>query len=89
MNEVWTHEHVEAAAARGWGIFDTDGSEAGTPYQLQKMDEVAVLDSDDQAWVQVREDAASGDALALSALAYLKENSPIEYHSIMHLEVSS
>jgi hypothetical protein len=91
MTTLWTSENREAAAAQGWGIFETDGSENGTPYQLQRIDDpefgVPVLDNDDAAWCLVRIRAANGDELAKSALAYLKEHSPAEFGFVMGLAI--
>lgn len=95
MTTVWTSKNREYAAAQGWGIFETDGSENDTPYQLQKIDDpefgVQVLDSDDAAWALVTSNAVAGSPLALAALAYLKEHSENEYGFIskMHPEIAA
>lgn len=91
----WSNEDEAAALAQGWAIFSTsrcaetekelvNGKPYGhRPFELQRDDEMEVFESDDAAHAFVRDAAAKGDALALRALAHLKEVSPLEYDAIM------
>ncbi len=58
------------AFKEGWGIFTCTGSENG-PYQLQRLDEAGVFESDPQAWAYVARRAAEGSAYHQSAIEFL------------------
>lgn len=76
-----TKEFDGAQAEReGWGIFDCDGSENG-PWQLQKIDERNVFETDLSAWQYVVNMALAGSAYHRSAIDYLREHSPAEFAS--------
>lgn len=70
------------AFTEGWAIFDCDGSENGQ-WQLCKVDEDNIFESDILAWAFVRAKAENGSAYHQSALEYLKANNMQEYLLIM------
>jgi hypothetical protein len=79
--KIWA-PYCDAAAKEGWTVSDCDGSENGTPYQLQALDEAAVFVDDSAAWLHVVTNARNGDALAIKALEFIRDFSPKEYDYI-------
>lgn len=88
---VWTVEDGAAAQTEGWGIFECYGSDNG-PFQLCRIDDPEVFAADlgaqilrtwtddTEVWEFVR---SSGSDLHTKALAFLREQNPAEYESIM------
>jgi hypothetical protein len=72
------------AESEGWSIFVCFGSENGQ-FQIQRIDEMEVFSSDDEAWELVVSKARSGSEYHRSALQYLRESNPIEWDSIAKL----
>lgn len=70
-----------AAEKEGWNIFCTD--DLDKPYRLEKIDELALLDSDGEAWNLVVNKAIAGSALHTKALTFLKSFSVNEYADII------
>jgi hypothetical protein len=46
FHTIWTDTNSEAASAEGWDIFDVDGRGY---FEIQKIDEVELFDSDEAA----------------------------------------
>jgi hypothetical protein len=66
LNTVWTDTDSHAASADGWDIFDVDGRGY---FEIQKIDEVELFDSDEEALNFVRMQAAdSASAVYQAAL---------------------
>ena len=106
MSTEWTGEDSCCAIELGWDIFDADrhpddktvneqiveGRPYGyRPFELQAVHEADILPDDNAAHVFVVESANAGDPLALKALAFLKERSPVEYEAVLrhHAEDAS
>jgi hypothetical protein len=66
------------ASQEGWAIWTCYGSEHGI-FKLCRCDEDAIFASDNEAWRHVVEQADSGSAYHKAALAYIRENEPIEW----------
>lgn len=85
---------LDAMCEQGWVIAETCGDEGreneivnGKPYghrpwELQRVDELAIFANDDEAWEFVRRQVAAGDPLALSAKAFLYNHSRPEHDAI-------
>ena len=71
----------EIATSEGWGVFDSAGSDGG-PWQIQRIDELEMFPSDDEAWVHVWTRAAEGSPVHRRALDYVREHNPPEYEAI-------
>jgi hypothetical protein len=69
------------AYSEGWGIFECSGSENG-PYQIQRLDQEAILADDDAAWRLVADKARKGSRYHRKALAFVRKNNPIEWSVI-------
>lgn len=67
MREDWTREDSARALAQGWDVFDT-----GDRLEIERDDEAAIFEGDEQAIAFVEARAASGDALAIKALEVVK-----------------
>lgn len=75
----WTPEMKKLANDEGWGIFDCTGS-AGGPWQLQKIDEDAIIPDDEAAWRLV---VNSNVPHHRAAVEFLRIHNPLEYNTIM------
>lgn len=64
---VWSHADSEAARQEGWDIFLIDGNKAKP--DIQKVDELDMLDNDEIAVSIVEEFAAKGSELHMKALS--------------------
>lgn len=69
------------AFREGWSIFECGGSDSG-PFQLQRVDDLEVFPSDDEAWTYVINKAREGSAYHKGALDYLREHNPTEIASM-------
>jgi len=79
--KLWTDEHSAKAEKQGWNLFYCQGSANGI-LQLMRDDEMAVFDTDEQAWVFVASQAKNGNMLAITALAQLVISNPKEIDAI-------
>jgi hypothetical protein len=83
---TWDDTSSAAAEAEGWCISLADGSleniRGDRPWQLQRLDEVAIFDSDQDAWDHVIRCALRGSELHFRALGYLRTYSRPEYDAI-------
>lgn len=90
VQPTWTHEHSLAASREGWDIFETFGSPDG-PWQVQRVDDpdevvadatvtVQRLNGDSDAWLLVHHGKEAHHA---AAREFIKENSPVEWKSIV------
>ena len=75
----WTTEDSNRAIAQGWGVFSTGRNR---PFELQRVDESEVFQSDQAAWDFVIAALGRGDHLALRAERFLREHSPNEHRAI-------
>jgi len=68
--------HSELAFKEGWEIFEASGSmcnrQGNWPYQVMKLDEEAILESDQDAWKLIITGAIDGKAHHLAALKFLR-----------------
>lgn len=71
------------AMEESWAIFQCFGSQAGD-WQLQKLDEERVFDTDDQAWDFVIRKAAEGSEYHLSALRFIREHCDDEFERLVN-----
>lgn len=69
------------SADEGWVVSDCDGSENG-PWQIQKLDHLAMFPSDGDAWRHVITKADEGSAYHQAALDFIREHNPIEANAI-------
>lgn len=80
----FTPDEISLFHAEGWDIFEASGSiqnESGDrEFQLQRLDEDAILADDVAAWKLVWD---SDQPHHRKALDFLKENSPAEYAAIV------
>jgi hypothetical protein len=66
IDTMWTDANSQAASAEGWDVFDVDGTGY---FEIQKVDEVELFDSDEEAINFVRmQAAASASAFYRAAL---------------------
>lgn len=79
--KIWS-PYAQQAMNDGWTISDCYGTENGTPWQLQALNEAEVFADDNAAWLHVVTNARNGDALAIKALEFLRDFSPKEYEYI-------
>lgn len=83
---AWSFDQQENAQAEGWDIFEASGSmqneDGRSPFQLQKIDESGILESDQDAWRLVFKRAEEGSALHVAAVEFLRTQSPGEYELI-------
>lgn len=98
QDDDWTPGDSTAAIAQGWEIFSTDrdpgiplmtadGKRYGhRPFELQAVDEMNIFKDDHEAWRFVKNQALSGDQLALKALSFLLAKSPEEHIAIVLLD---
>ncbi len=87
----WTFAEIEQAQKEGWDIFECSGSSDG-PWQIQRIDfpdewpgldhHQPLFEDDADAWMHVRAKAAEGSFLHRRALAFVRENNPLEYERI-------
>jgi hypothetical protein len=77
----WTSELSQQAQQEGWDLFWCD-SEDHAPWEVQALDEEAILPSDEAAWERIIEGSAKGDKLHLTALRALQAESPEEFDLI-------
>lgn len=74
--------------AEGWEIFEASGSvqndNGDRPFQLQRLDEEAILPDDVTAWAIVLRRAHGGSEPHQKALNFLREHSPAEFEAIIH-----
>lgn len=77
-----TPQEEEIASNEGWGVFDVDGNE--TEFQIQKSDDAAIFETDQEAWSFVISKAFNGSALHQKAVAFIKANSPAEFKKFVH-----
>lgn len=84
---AWTPDDSQAASLEGWDLFDSAGSVSG-PWQIQhfdvpgEIDGGVDLDSDEEAWRIVVENARAGSELHLKVLTILAHDNPLELFSI-------
>ena len=81
----WDSHDQEIASQQGWLISEIDEIDHPTPFQLQAFNDSGVFENDDSAWHHVVTQARQGDGLALKALRFLQEMSPVEYAYIVKL----
>lgn len=81
MSAEWTDEDRRVANAEGWDVFDSYGSANG-PWQIQRLDEEAILDNDTDAWELVKAKADAGSLVHCNALAFITEHNPQEAMAI-------
>lgn len=72
----WTQEHVNAAEREGWAIFQQHGR---GEFQIQRLDEDAVLEGDADAWELVFH---GNEAHHVVARAWVAQHSPGEWDRI-------
>lgn len=77
----WTYELGDQAEAEGWSLFWTT-AEDHAPWEVQALDEEAILPSDEAAWDLIIQGAARGSKLHLTALRVLQAESPQEFDLI-------
>lgn len=78
---AWSHNDAVAADKEGWNVMECFGAEE--PYRLERMDEAAIFETDQKAWVHVAALAAKGSPLHVRALAFLRNASPAEHAAIL------
>ncbi len=66
MTDIWTKADSRNARIGGWDIFYIDGDEAKP--EVERVDELDVLDNDDAAIAIVERKASEGSALHEKAL---------------------
>ncbi len=76
----WNDTDRQNAHAEGWDLFYSSGSADG-PYQVQRLDEEALLNDDTCAWKLVKNGNKPHHA---KALAILKQSNPQEYNRILN-----
>jgi hypothetical protein len=77
MAPKWTAKDAVRAAAEGWGFFDTDSQFYFHPeLELEKVDDSAAFEYDDDAQLFVANQAAAGSKFHRRALHYLAEQCP-------------
>ena len=69
------------AGSEGWDLFECGGDHA--PFELERIDEMAVFADDAAAWKHVIAKVKVGSPLHCRAMAFLFENSPDEYYEVM------
>lgn len=86
MTPGWSNAHDQAAAAEGWCISETSGSDNGR-WQIQHFDDASdigpgtpQLESDEQAWKIALEGALPHHK---AAVQFIKAHSPEEYEALM------
>lgn len=70
----WTKHDSASAQEEGWDIFLCHGSQDGE-WQIQRLDEERILDSDERAWELV---GSQKTEVQKKALAFIRENNPKE-----------
>lgn len=78
----FTFDDSVVACTEGWDLFDADGSNDG-PLQIQRLDDMAILADDGEAWVLVV-DRSSEDGPHRRALLDLMDDNPDEFDRAVH-----
>ena len=82
----FTDAEIELFHSEGWDVFLAEGSmlneNGDRPYQLQRLDEEAILMDDAAAWRLVWKRAAEGSQSHQKALDFLMDHSMPEYEAI-------
>lgn len=77
---------LELFHSEGWDVFEASGSiqndNGNRPFQLQRLDEEAILPDDLAAWHLVWRRAAEGSEAHQKALDFLMDHSIAEYAAI-------
>jgi len=82
----WHRRYGDHADAQGWSLFECT-SDDHAPIELQRDDEMAIFDNDEQAWRFVVRNAQAGDLACATALHVLAACSPQEHRLIItHIE---
>jgi hypothetical protein len=83
----FTPDEIELFHSEGWDVFEASGSSQNDsgdrPFQLQRLDEEAILSDDVEAWKLVWRKAGEGSAPHAKALDFLNQHSPAEYAAIL------
>jgi len=80
-DEEWTPEMVDFAGEEGWGLFECGGSANGRT-QLQRCDEEAIFEEDQDAWAFVAHCASQGSAVHQRALDLVEKYNSKEWAAI-------
>lgn len=83
----FTDEELELFHSEGWDIFEASGSiqneNGDRDFQLQRLDEEAILADDVEAWRLVWKRAGEGSEPHQKALDFLMDHSMAEYVAIL------
>ena len=83
----WSPEDIEAAKKEGWDLYNTYGSEYGTP-QLQRCDDLERFPDDEKAGDYVLARARGGSLLHQKALAVLEGANPTELEYVLRIKTA-
>lgn len=75
FREHWSEENDAAAAKQGWGFFDV-GSVGASCYELQRIDELKMFDSDEYVIIHIKDMVDCSDPLGLAAVEAVKALNP-------------
>lgn len=78
--EDWSADDHELSSRQGWVL--SEMYQGTDHYQLQRLDDSDLLQSDAEAWLLVKEEARKGSTLHCKALRVLKATSPGEFAKI-------
>lgn len=81
---VWHAAYHDVSMDEGWSLFECINSTSG-PVQVQRIDDMEVLEDDRLAWALVAIKAARGEPHAFHALAILEKYNPDEAAQIHRL----
>ena len=79
----WTSDDSDKANAEGWGL--AIAYREVPTIEIQRMDEMAIFDSDESAWLHVYNGFLTGNKLHVKALYILAEENPTEFNNIKSL----
>ncbi len=77
-HRAFEKEHEDTRTRQGWCLSEVS-CEGGCPWQIQKLDEVEVFQTDEEAWDFVAANYAYGCTTAAVSIEFLKEVNLCEY----------
>lgn len=81
MTTFWGSTQSLMAQAEGWEVFVTDVK--ALRYEIQRLDEVGIFDSDPEAWEHIVKWGLIGSPLHLEALSFMMNRDPEEFTKII------
>ena len=83
IDDVMTYADFQQMEKEGWNVFIVDGFSKTRPFQIQKVDEMNLFESDMEVWRFVVARAQNDPkSVYARALRYIKRLSPKEFEEI-------